>query len=53
MSTIELLRKIKRSSKTMTKEDKKKRLVSAHILTENGEYDPRYFSYTTVQSSKK
>lgn len=52
MSTIDLITKIKRTSKTMSKEQRRTRLVKAHIISENGEYDPKYFTTRTVQTSK-
>lgn len=53
MSTIDLVAKIKESSKRMTKTQRKKRLVEAHIIKENGEYNPKYFSSRTVKASRE
>lgn len=53
MSTIDLISKIKSTSKTLSKTQRKSRLVKAHIIKNNGEYDPRYFSTKTVQTSKQ
>ena len=53
MSTVDLISKIKRTSKTMSKAQRKTRLVKAHIISENGEYDPRYFSAETLRTSKR
>ncbi|MFV0562194.1 hypothetical protein [Malaciobacter mytili] len=53
MSTIDLVAKIKTSSKRMTKTQRKKRLVEAHIIKDNGQFDSRYFSRTTVNASKR
>ena len=53
MSTVDLISNIKKTSKRMSTAQKKKRLVEAHIIKTNGEYDPRYFSAETVQSSKR
>ncbi len=53
MSTIDLVAKIKTSSKRMTKVQRKKRLVEAHIIKDNGQFDPKYFSTTTVNASKR
>lgn len=53
MSTIDLINKIKKTSKKMSNSDRKARLVKAHIIKENGEYDPKFFSAKTVESSKR
>lgn len=37
----------------MSNTDRKTRLIEAHIIKENGEYDPKYFSAKTVESSKR
>ena len=36
----------------MTSEQRRQRLVDAHIIKENGQYDPKYFSNKTVKASK-
>jgi len=53
MSTAQLIVKIKQTSNKMTDSQIKQRLVSAHIINANGEYDPRYFRAETVQASKR
>lgn len=53
MSTIDLIAKIKQSSKRMTKTQRKQRLIEAHIIKENGEYNPKYFSAGTVKASRE
>lgn len=53
MSTMDLIANIKKSSKNMSKAQRKTRLVNAHIIKSNGEYDPKYFSTETVQTSKR
>lgn len=52
MSITDLIIKIKKSSKKMTKSQRKQRLIDAHIIKENGEYDPKYFTPKTVGRSK-
>ncbi|MBU0632398.1 hypothetical protein KKA17_07125 [bacterium] len=53
MSTVDLISKIKKTSRTMSKTQRKNRLVKAHIIKDNGEYDPKYFSAATVKTSKR
>lgn len=53
MSTVDLIKKIKKTAIGMSKEQKRSRLIKAHIIKDNGEYDPKYFSTETVQISKK
>lgn len=53
MSTVDLINNIKKASIKMSIAQRKERLVEAHIIKANGEYDPRYFSAETVQTSKK
>jgi hypothetical protein len=53
MSTIDLIANIKKSSKKMSQSQRKTRLIEAHIIKNNGEYDPKYFSAETVQTSKR
>lgn len=53
MSTIDLIKRIKQTSKIMTSAQRKQRLVDAHIIKENGQYDPKYFSENTVKASKR
>ncbi len=53
MSTVDLITKIKATSKQMTKTQRKQRLVDAHIIKINGEFDPKYFTKATVKASKK
>lgn len=53
MSTVDLINNIKKTSTKMSTAQRKERLVKAHIIKANGEYDPRYFSAETVQTSKK
>jgi hypothetical protein len=53
MSTVDLISKIKKTSKKMSIEQRKERLIQAHIIKRNGEYDPKYFSLDTVKNSKK
>ena len=53
MSTADLIKNIKKTSIKMSTDQRKKRLVEAHIIKANGEYDPRYFSTETVQTSKR
>ncbi len=48
----ELLKKIDRTHKTLTKEDRKQLLIDARILDNYGFYDKRYFSAKTVAKSK-
>ena len=48
----ELLKKIDRTHKTLTKEDRKQLLIDARILDNHGFYDKRYFSAKTVAKSK-
>lgn len=51
MPVVDLIARVKSSAKTRTISDRRKLLVSAHILDENGRYDSRFFSKTTVESS--
>lgn len=53
MSTIDLVAKIKTSSKQMTRTQRKQRLVDAHIIKNNGQFDPKYFTVSTVNASKR
>ena len=53
MSTVDLLKRIKRAAVGMKKKKKRSRLIKAHIIKDNGEYDPKFFSAETVQISKK
>ncbi|MCG3696033.1 hypothetical protein L5F39_00290 [Aliarcobacter butzleri] len=53
MSTVDLIKRIKQTSKIITSEQRRQRLVDAHIIKENGQYDPKYFSNKTVKASKK
>lgn len=53
MSTIDLIASIKRTSKRMTKDQRKQRLIEANIIKDNGEYNPKYFSVKTVKSAKR
>lgn len=53
MSTIDLVAKIKTSSKQMTRTQRKQRLVDAHIIKTNGQFDPKYFTVSTVKASKR
>ena len=53
MSTVDLINRIKRTAVGMSKEQKRSRLIKAHIIKDNGEYDPKFFSAETVQISKK
>ncbi len=53
MSTAELINNIKKTSIKMSINQRRERLLEAHIIKANGEYDPKYFSAETVQNSKK
>jgi hypothetical protein len=52
MSTAELIKKIQLSDKKMTLAQRKQRLINAHILDVNGQFDSRFFSVETVNSKK-
>lgn len=53
MSTADLINNIKKTSVKMSIAQRRERLLEAHIIKANGEYDPRYFSVETVQTSKR
>lgn len=53
MSRVDLIKKIKKTAAGMSNEQKRNRLIKAHIIKDNGEYDPKYFSAETVQISKR
>lgn len=52
MSVTELLVRAKKSASTRTKEDRKKILVEAKIITRKGTYNSRYFSKETVEENR-
>jgi len=53
MSTINLVAKIKTYSKRMTKTQRKQRLVDVHIIKTNGQFNPKYFTVSTINASKR
>lgn len=52
MSVTELLVRAKKSASKRTKEDRKKILVEAKIITKKGTYNSRYFSKKTVEENR-
>ena len=52
MSVTELLIRAKKSASTRTKQERRKILVEAKIITKNGTYNSRYFSKETVEENK-
>jgi hypothetical protein len=48
-----LIKKVKKKLSKMTKEERRKLLIDAKILTEDGEYHPDFFTKETVEKSKK
>lgn len=52
MSTAELIKKIQLSQRKITPAQRRQRLINAHILDNNGQFDSRYFSVETVNSKK-
>lgn len=50
MSISELIIKVQEAAKNRTPDENFKLLKEAHILDENGMYDPEYFSEKTVQA---
>jgi hypothetical protein len=53
MSIIDLTEKVKARAKTRTRQERKKLLVDAHILTEDGKFNSRFFSETTIEQDKR
>ncbi len=52
MSTTELIKKIQLSNKKITPEQRRQRLINAHILDASGQFDSRFFSVETVNSKQ-
>lgn len=50
MLVSELIIKVQETAKKRTPEEKFRLLVDAHILNEDGMYDPNYFSEKTVNA---
>lgn len=52
MPVVDLIARVKNSAKNRTKSERRRLLVSAHILDEKtGSYDANFFSKSTVESS--
>jgi hypothetical protein len=52
MSTAELIKKIQSSQRKITPDQRRQRLINAHILDSSGQFDSKYFSVETVNSKK-